>query len=555
MSRLQQHDLTIAYGDSDPVLRSLSGIIEDATITGIIGANGSGKTTLLRACARLIRPKSGAILLDGEDIHRLPTREVARRLGLMRQRSQAPEAITVEDLVRRGRYPHQEFFSTPTQEDEIAVTDALARTGIPDLRSRSLDELSGGQRQRAWMAMALAQDTDILLLDEPTTYLDLSHRHDMLKLLSELKTRDGKTVVCVLHDVNDAADICERVIGIKDGTILVHGATEDVITPETLFDIYGIENDILSRGSSARPFMLPLSRILDGYSQVGSDTEPDCATEPPGSKAAISLQGVHAGYEDRPVLRDIGLEIPAGKISVIIGPNACGKSTLLRTAARLLALESGELSFPAIGDRGLEKTRDRKRFARRISFLEQSTAVPDDIRVEDLVTIGRYPYQRWYAQWSRDDRREVEESMALVDISELRDRAVGSLSGGQLRRAMLAMTMAQNADVMLLDEPTTFLDIAHQVEVLDICLRLNRNEGRSIVMVLHDLWQAMRYADHLVVMDEGRIIRQGTPDEIARSGVLESVFRIDLHFEPDPRGRGVLPLPMPLEEATAINAE
>ena len=203
-SRLVAAEVSLGYGDRT-VVDALSVAIPDAAVTVIVGANACGKSTLLRGMARLLKPTAGAVLLDGEAIHRTPTRQVARTLGLLPQNAVTPEGVTVVDLVGRGRHPHQSAFRRWSTEDEEAVVEALTLTDTLGLADRVVDELSGGQRQRVWIAMALAQGTDLLLLDEPTTYLDVAHQVEMLDLLAELNARRGTTIVMVLHDLNLSA--------------------------------------------------------------------------------------------------------------------------------------------------------------------------------------------------------------------------------------------------------------------------------------------------------------------------------------------------------------
>jgi iron complex transport system ATP-binding protein len=198
-SRLSAVGLTLAYGEH-VVARDLDLDVVTGGITAVIGPNGCGKSTLLRALGRLLRPRAGHVLLDGRDIHRLPTRDVARLLGVLPQSPVAPEGLTVRDLVARGRHPHQAWFRQWSHQDEAVVTEAMEWTGVLDIADRPVDELSGGQRQRAWIAMTLAQGTDVLLLDEPTTHLDLAHAVEILDLVDRLHADLGRTVVMVLHD-------------------------------------------------------------------------------------------------------------------------------------------------------------------------------------------------------------------------------------------------------------------------------------------------------------------------------------------------------------------
>jgi iron complex transport system ATP-binding protein len=228
---LRAEDLLLAY-DSIEVARDLSVTIPTGKITCIVGANACGKSTLLRALARLLKPKAGVVLLDGESIHRLPTKVVATRIGILPQSPIAPDGITVADLVARGRYPHQKWFRQWGAEDEAVITDAMRVTATIRLADRPVDELSGGQRQRVWIAMALAQGTDLMLLDEPTTYLDLAHQVEVLDLLVDLNQRDQRTIVLVLHDLNQAARYSHHLIAMRGGAILDEGPPSDVITEE-----------------------------------------------------------------------------------------------------------------------------------------------------------------------------------------------------------------------------------------------------------------------------------------------------------------------------------
>ncbi|WP_395105373.1 ABC transporter ATP-binding protein [Actinomadura sp. SCN-SB] len=234
----------------------------------------------------------------------------------------------------------------------------------------------------------------------------------------------------------------------------------------------------------------------------------------------LAARDLSVGYGDRLVIEGLDLEIPAGAFTVVIGPNACGKSTLLRTLARLLSPRHGAALIDGADVHGLP-TRE---LARRMSVLPQSPVIPEGISVADLVARGRQPYQRWFRQWSAQDSAAVELALALTGLTDLRDRAVDALSGGQRQRVWIAMTLAQDTDALLLDEPTTYLDLAHQIEVLDLLRRLNRDGGRTVIAVLHDLNQACRYADHLIVMKAGRVVDQGSPAEVMNAECLADVF-------------------------------
>jgi iron complex transport system ATP-binding protein len=257
--RLSANRLRLAYGDR-VVVDGLDLAVLDGTVTAVIGPNGCGKSTLLRALGRLIAPRGGAVLLDGRRIDRLPTREVARVLGVLPQSPQAPEGLTVADLVTRGRHPHQRWYRQWSADDEAAVAEALRLTGMLDLAERDLDQLSGGQRQRAWISMALAQGTDLLLLDEPTTHLDLAHQIDVLDLLARLHADAGRTVVMVLHDLNLAARYAGRLIAMRDGRVVAHGAPADVLTEDLVRTVFNLESRVVPDPVAGTPLVVPVGR-------------------------------------------------------------------------------------------------------------------------------------------------------------------------------------------------------------------------------------------------------------------------------------------------------
>lgn len=256
-SDLRAEQLSLAY-DERLISKDLSVQIPDGRITVIVGANACGKSTLLRGLARLLKPRAGAVLLDGHDIHRLPTKQVATRLGILPQQPIAPEGITVSDLVARGRNPYQRFFRQWSDADEDAVDRALHATRTADLADRSVDELSGGQRQRVWIALALAQDTPVMLLDEPTTFLDLAHQVEVLDLLAELNECDGRTIVLVLHDLNLACRYADHLIAMKDGRIVAEGTPDTVITGEVVADVFGLHARIVPDPVTGTPLVIPV---------------------------------------------------------------------------------------------------------------------------------------------------------------------------------------------------------------------------------------------------------------------------------------------------------
>ncbi|HET7741179.1 MAG TPA: ABC transporter ATP-binding protein [Mycobacterium sp.] len=256
--RLAASRLSIGY-DGRPVIHDLSVDIPDHALTAIVGPNACGKSTLLRGLARLLKPADGQVLLDGGDIRALHTKEVARRLGLMPQSSTAPDGITVADLVSRGRFPHQRVFRQWSTDDERAVASAMAATGTADLGERLVDELSGGQRQRVWIAMVLAQETPLVLLDEPTTFLDIAHQIDVLDLCVALCHEQGRTVVAVLHDLNHACRFADHVIAMRSGHVVAQGNPNDVVTPELVEQVYGLACQIIDDPQTGTPLVIPLA--------------------------------------------------------------------------------------------------------------------------------------------------------------------------------------------------------------------------------------------------------------------------------------------------------
>ena len=256
---LSAQSLTLSYGEHT-IVRGLDLQVPPGRITAVVGANGCGKSTLLRALARLIAPRSGQVVLDGKALHTLPTKEIARTLGLLPQSPIAPEGIVVADLVGRGRHPHQKLLTRFTAHDYEVVAHSLAATGITVFADRSVDELSGGQRQRVWIAMALAQETDILLLDEPTTFLDVAHQVEVLDLLTDLNRDRATTIVMVLHDINLAARYADHLFAMRSGEIVAAGPPAEVVTGELIREVFDLDALVIRDPVSGTPIVLPRGR-------------------------------------------------------------------------------------------------------------------------------------------------------------------------------------------------------------------------------------------------------------------------------------------------------
>ncbi|MDM4763034.1 ABC transporter ATP-binding protein [Galbitalea sp. SE-J8] len=269
--RLRAEGVSLGYGDA-PIVDRLDLAVPDGSFTVIVGANGSGKSTLLRGLARLIEPSAGEVLLDDRRIHDYASKEVARRLGLLPQTQTAPDAIGVADLVARGRYPHQSILRQWSPADAAAVARALELTDTADLADRAFDELSGGQRQRVWLAMSLAQQTDILLLDEPTTFLDIAHQIDVLDLCARLRLESGYTLVAVLHDLNLAARYATHLVAMKDGAIVAQGDPLAIITPDLVEEVFGLACTVIPDPESGTPLVVPRRSPHHGIRPREGDT-------------------------------------------------------------------------------------------------------------------------------------------------------------------------------------------------------------------------------------------------------------------------------------------
>jgi len=280
MSRLSTNQLTLAYG-SRRIVENLNLSVPDGKITSLVGANGSGKSTILKSLARILNPQSGGVFLDGKQIHRQPTKEVAKQLAILPQNPTSPEGLTVRELISFGRYPHQRGFGTLSAEDNRMIDWAMQATGMSEFHDRAVDQLSGGQRQRAWIAMALAQGTEVLLLDEPTTFLDMAHQIEVMNLLEKLNREQKRTIIMVVHDLNHAARFSQHLVALKRGTVLYEGNPEEVMTPAMLRDVFGIDADVIPDPRTGAPLCLPYG-LAEGHAQ---------APAPAQSKASVIEDG------------------------------------------------------------------------------------------------------------------------------------------------------------------------------------------------------------------------------------------------------------------------
>ncbi|GAA3099795.1 iron complex transport system ATP-binding protein [Kribbella aluminosa] len=255
-SRLRTENLRLSYGPL-VVIPDLSLEIEEGAVTSLVGRNGCGKSTLLRCIGRLLDQRSGRVLLDGKEIATIPSRTLAQQLAILPQGPTAPEGMTVMDLVEHGRYPHRQFLGIKSDEDRQTVAWALDQTGMTDLAHRPLERLSGGQRQRAWIAMALAQDTRIILLDEPTTFLDVAYQLELMELLRRLNHEHGTTILMVLHDLNQAAAYSDRMVAVRGGDVYANGRPDEVLTQDMVRDVFGIESDVIADPRTGSPLCIP----------------------------------------------------------------------------------------------------------------------------------------------------------------------------------------------------------------------------------------------------------------------------------------------------------
>lgn len=282
MSRLYTEGLSIGYVDR-LIVEDLNLSIPQGKITALVGANGSGKSTILKTMARIMKPRNGTVFLDGKSIHSQSTKEIAKELAILPQNPVAPDGLSVFELISYGRFPHQKGFGSLTKEDKKYIEWALQVTGMVDFYDRPVDQLSGGQRQRAWIAMALAQGTDMLFLDEPTTYLDMAHQLEVLKLLEHLNEEEKRTIVMVVHDLNHATRFAQHMVAIKTGRVVCEGSPSEVMTSEVLREVFGIEADIIPDPRSGVPLCLP-------YELAGKERKPVKPTAKAGEAIAEQVE-------------------------------------------------------------------------------------------------------------------------------------------------------------------------------------------------------------------------------------------------------------------------
>lgn len=260
MTRLKSERLGIGYGSS-MIVEDLNLQIPDGKITALVGPNGSGKSTILKALSRLLRPNHGSILLDGKSISKMHTKDVAKQLAILPQNPSSPEGLTVSELVSYGRFPHQGGFGVSTEDDKKMIHWALQMTGMMEFAGRPVEQISGGQRQRAWIAMALAQGTDILFLDEPTTFLDMAHQLEVLQLLKRLNEDEKRTIIMVVHDLNHASQYADYILALKQGRIVKEGSPSEVITEHVLREVFGVEANFVTCERTGAPLCLPMGLV------------------------------------------------------------------------------------------------------------------------------------------------------------------------------------------------------------------------------------------------------------------------------------------------------
>ncbi|WKD62143.1 putative siderophore transport system ATP-binding protein YusV [Corynebacterium ciconiae DSM 44920] len=537
-SSIRAEDLTVRYTRrGEAVIEGLNLTIGPG-VTALIGPNGCGKSTLLRTLSRLIRPSGGAVWVDGHQLARLSKKSAARLVAVLGQHGATSSGMTVRDVVSKGRYPYQGLFQPQTHTDMRAVDEALEHCGITQFADHAVDALSGGQKQRAWIAMTLAQTTPIVFLDEPTSYLDIGAEQRVLELISAIAAR-GIRVIVVLHDVNSAAQVADTVVVMRRGQIIASGPCQEVLTSELHRSVFGLECHFLHARN--RTALMP---------HLGAGVAAPREAAPP---AALSAREIRTGYGDTTVSDGLSMEIPQGMITGVIGPNGCGKSTLVRTLTGIVAPQAGTVECATTAGVSTVHALSAQQRGRHIAVLAQHATALEGFSVEDVVSAGRHPHRRRLHSWSSEDEQAVEEALALADIVPLRHRPLGHLSGGQQQRVWLARALAQDTPVLVLDEPTTYLDRTHQVALMEAVAERNATTGVTVLMVLHDINLAARYCHHMIAMNDGQIVAKGRPSEVLTAERIAELYgaEVDIHHVDD--SPVVVPVSSRAEERTTIS--
>ncbi|GAA1228438.1 hypothetical protein GCM10009676_08530 [Prauserella halophila] len=386
LSTVRTERVSLGYGDRR-VVDELSVDIPPGKITVVVGPNACGKSTLLRGMARLLRPTSGTAYLDGKSIHSMPSRDIAVKLGILPQSPSAPEGITVTDLVGRGRSPHQGWFGRWSDADEQAVADAMRATGTVELADRSVDELSGGQRQRVWIAMALAQRTGVLLLDEPTTFLDLTHQVEVLDLLADLNRTEGTTIVAVLHDLNLACRYADHLAVLSEGRLVADGAPREVVTENLVRDVFALPNRVIDDPVSATPLIVPIGRhhVTDARLAETAETAEARGAEPePGTTPVVARTDSAVSSETE--LRAV-VEEPVPLIADKAAPAIDDESRRFLEAAPLFLLASAGEGSVDVSPRGDEDGSVIVLDDHTVAFADR----PGNRRVDSMRNILRNP--------------------------------------------------------------------------------------------------------------------------------------------------------------------
>lgn len=491
---LQLSQAVGSYGKSE-VIRSLNLELGEKGFCSIVGPNGCGKSTLLKMLTGILPCKSGEILLKGMNIRRIKRKTLSQFTAYLPQNPTITHATVVRELVSRGRFPHRKVLQLPDKRDREIIDHALEITGLSQMSERKMGELSGGQKQRVWIAMALAQESELLLLDEPTTYLDIHHKKEILTLLKEL-SEQGKRIITVLHDVNDARQFSDRVIAMKKGKIFFDTGLDgsrsfDLNQTEKLFGIK-CQYD----GESIFP--LPPS--------IHSDEEESV------EKAVVSFN-LSSGYEGKTVLNEIDFSIPKGKITALLGPNGSGKTTFMKVLTGELKCWTGSVGFPAPDSRPDSSV---------ISAMVQQENLPLNMDSRDYVLLGRYRFTSLLRHWTEEDHNSTEKLMHWLDVPL--DSFLGRMSGGQQQRCRIGRIINQESEILIFDEPSSYLDLKGQAEVLELLSRINRERNRTVILILQDIWQARYYAHYVAMFKDGRLFSNGPSGEMLTTENISDLY-------------------------------